>query len=62
MRSHFEAILTNTMQGVALLDADLRELFGTKRLSQLLQIPKLSVGADAATISEQVPDLGRSSA
>lgn len=60
MPSHFEAILTNTMQGVALLDADLRVLFGNHRLSQLLQIPELSVGVDAATISDQVPDLGQS--
>ena len=60
MPSPFEVILNNTTQGIALLDANLRVLFGNHRLSQLLQIPDLQMGVDAATISDQIPDLGQS--
>ncbi|RWX81592.1 EAL domain-containing protein [Neorhizobium lilium] len=55
MLSPFEIMLTNTTQGVALLDADLRVLFGNDRLSELLQISKLAVGVDAKTIAAQIP-------
>lgn len=60
MPSPFEVILNNTTQGIAVLDANLRVLFGNHRLSQLLQIPELSVGVDAATIAVQVPEFGQS--
>jgi diguanylate cyclase (GGDEF)-like protein len=60
MLSASEIIVANTTQGVALLDADLRVLFANDRLSELLQIPKLSVGVDAPTIAAQMPIIDQS--
>jgi diguanylate cyclase (GGDEF)-like protein len=55
MPSPSEIILANMTQGVALLDADLRVLCANDRLSDLLQIPKLSAGVDARTIAVLMP-------
>ena len=55
MLSPFEIIMTNTTQGVALLDAKLRILFRNNRLSELLQIPNLSIEVDAEMIATRMP-------
>ncbi|CDN51687.1 putative bifunctional diguanylate cyclase/phosphodiesterase [Neorhizobium galegae] len=55
MLTPFEVIFANIAQGIALLDSDLRVLVVNNRLSQLLQIPELTMGMDAKAIAEQMP-------
>ncbi|UIY31632.1 diguanylate cyclase (plasmid) [Neorhizobium galegae] len=55
MLTPFEVIFANIAQGIALLDSDLRVLVINNRLSQLLQIPELTMGVDAKVIADHLP-------
>ncbi|WP_426128300.1 putative bifunctional diguanylate cyclase/phosphodiesterase [Pararhizobium sp. PWRC1-1] len=55
MLTAFDVVLTNMRQGVALLSAELRILLFNDRLLQLLQLPRIAIGADAKTIAVQMP-------
>jgi PAS domain-containing protein len=55
MLTPFEVIFANIAQGIALLDSDLRVLVVNNRLSQLLQIPELTMVADAKAIADHLP-------
>jgi diguanylate cyclase (GGDEF)-like protein len=55
MHTPFEVIFANITQGIALLDSDLRVLVINNRLSQLLQIPELTMGVDAKAIADHLP-------
>jgi PAS domain-containing protein len=55
MLTAFDVVLTNMRQGVVLLSAELRVQLFNDRLLQMLQIPRIAIGADAKTIAGQMP-------